>query len=413
MKSGNPIEQFDISNVLDEKSLAQYIRKDEKFIDRLIDITNPDSSPVWLMSFILNYLTGLQVSEEEAKEHYFNIITHKYELSEKLDRDIGFRVASLDYFFNLNKKLKNPRFVEIDLFEKIISLSREDPKFGCFNSLYFKEAFIKELRRSERYQQSLSIAVIDMDNLKVINDNHGHLFADKIIGKFVTTIKKNLREEDILSRFGGDEFCVMLPLTGRVGARSFSERIKMKIDREINSKLPADSQEFVTFSCGLATYPYDGKDYDELFQRADSYLYRAKALGKNRVFDYFDSSEENGYFSSNEDKRGSKRKNVIIDNLIKISTDNDLLDINGRILNISEGGALLECTGEVKGNNLFKKIELDMKKLGDLIFEGVTMDGNIVRLDHSKKFKFQIAMRFNEKIDDKNLQEIMNKLNIV
>ncbi len=179
---------------------------------------------------VINFLTGLDVGEDEAREHYFHIIERKFALSEKLQRDIGFRVAALDYFFNCSKLLKNPRFIEIDFFEKILALSKEDTKLGCFNMNYFENVMVNEISRAERYDQKLSIILIDIDDFKSINDTHGHLFGDKILERFVHVIRSNLRGEDVLARYGGDEFIILLPQTGRVGARTMADRIQSPAD---------------------------------------------------------------------------------------------------------------------------------------------------------------------------------------
>jgi diguanylate cyclase len=123
--------------------------------------------------------------------------------------------------------------------------------------------------------------MIDSDNLKAVNDQHGHEAGNDLLRLIATGIKSQLRTTDVPARYGGDEFVVMLPDTGANGARDVAERIRESIARtplELR-----DKSVLITVSIGLASYPDDGRVMDAIMHRADEAMYRAKSEGRNRV----------------------------------------------------------------------------------------------------------------------------------
>ena len=115
----------------------------------------PDAS--WesrFYSFIIYFLTHINVPEDKARQCYFEILEHKYALSEKLDRDIGISTAAMDYFLNITRQLQIPKVIEASLLSEIMRMGKEDPKTGCFNSKFLHEYAVKELKRSQRYSQT-------------------------------------------------------------------------------------------------------------------------------------------------------------------------------------------------------------------------------------------------------------------
>ena len=123
--------------------------------------------------------------------------------------------------------------------------------------------------------------MIDVDFFKTFNDKYGHLVGDQILREIGTIIKANIREIDIAGRYGGEEFCVVLPDTDVPGAQLAAERIRKSTEEtEIKAY---DTTVKVTISIGMATFPADGHLMDELIDKADWALYRAKKLGRNKI----------------------------------------------------------------------------------------------------------------------------------
>ena len=123
--------------------------------------------------------------------------------------------------------------------------------------------------------------MVDVDHFKTFNDQYGHLMGDQILREVGKRIQESTREIDIAGRFGGEEFCVVLPDTDRAGARYAAERIRQAV--EAGSIKAYDAEVKITLSLGVATYPEDGARIEELTDKADWALYRAKREGRNRV----------------------------------------------------------------------------------------------------------------------------------
>ena len=172
--------------------------------------------------------------------------------------------------------------------ENIRKRCNEDTKTGCYNSSFLTEFAIREINRAKRYNQHLSLIITDIDNFKTINDQFGHVFGDLVLKDFTSAIKDSIRIEDYLFRFGGDEFVIILPQTGRTGARCLAEKIKIKIDTAFKENDNTNKMIDFGYSAGIATYPIDSDNYEGLLASADSSLYKAKQMGKNRIFDYFE-----------------------------------------------------------------------------------------------------------------------------
>ncbi len=269
-----------------EEMMIHLLTNQFELLDEMISITDGEDSLKlgWFYRLIINLLTSLEMDEEEARGHYFRILENKYYLSEKMGRDIGIRVAALDYFQNIIKSLKNPKIMEITFFEQILKLSKEDPKTGCYNSKFISEFVVKEIKKAKRHKLKLSLIMIDLDDFKGVNDKFGHLVGDKVLKEFSLVLSKSVRDEDIIARFGGDEFMIVLPQTDHIGARYLAERIIFNCKKYFEDKKEMTEKVNITFSCGISSYPYDALDYEGLVQVADNALYSAKHLGKNRIF---------------------------------------------------------------------------------------------------------------------------------
>jgi diguanylate cyclase (GGDEF)-like protein len=162
-------------------------------------------------------------------------------------------------------------------------LSVTDSLTGLFNRRYFEERFFEELNRSDRHNLSFSLSMIDIDDFKLFNDTEGHLAGDEILKSIANIAKDCLRVSDVIARFGGEEFAVIMPQTEREEAMLVSERIRKSIKEQIPSTWSAFPRRSITVSIGVATFPYDGKERKELIRNADKALYMAKMEGKDRT----------------------------------------------------------------------------------------------------------------------------------
>lgn len=162
-------------------------------------------------------------------------------------------------------------------------LSITDPLTGLFNRRYFDERFLEELHRSRRHSLFFSLAMIDIDDFKLFNDTEGHLAGDEMLKCTANIAKDSLRVTDVIARFGGEEFAVIMPQTGADEAFLVAERIR----RSVKEDLPAAWGELfnreLTISIGVTTFPDGGANRKELIRNADKALYAAKMEGKDRT----------------------------------------------------------------------------------------------------------------------------------
>jgi diguanylate cyclase (GGDEF)-like protein len=163
------------------------------------------------------------------------------------------------------------------LYEGYQALAVTDPLTGLYNRRFFSEELGKEMSRSVREGNPLSLIVLDVDFLKNHNDSRGHLEGDKLLCAIAEILRLVVRESDIACRYGGDEFSVLLPGATETEALQIAERTRSEVE---SGELAGAT---ISVSLGVATFPTDACDAENLMLMADRRLYAAKALGRNRV----------------------------------------------------------------------------------------------------------------------------------
>jgi diguanylate cyclase (GGDEF)-like protein len=156
--------------------------------------------------------------------------------------------------------------------------SRVDFLTGMINQRGFHEALRGERERASRLEAPTSLAYIDLDNFKLVNDRFGHQTGDSVLASVGRTLRDSIRNIDLAGRLGGDEFCVLLPNTDAAGARVIIEKLN-----EALSDVMKTSDWYVTFSIGAVTFLRPAKSADEMIRAADRVMYSAKTQGKNRI----------------------------------------------------------------------------------------------------------------------------------
>ncbi|MCP3870396.1 MAG: GGDEF domain-containing protein, partial [Gammaproteobacteria bacterium] len=156
---------------------------------------SPDSH--YFCSELLKLFVHTSFEEEVAEEHWEKIFRNYEYFARSLNHNVGLRVAIFDYFVNLNKVISSPIMVEIHVFKEAEKLAMVDSLTGIFNRRYFDVCFNKELKRAVRYNKSLSLLMIDLDDFKKINDTRGHLFGDDVLKRLATILASISREEDV------------------------------------------------------------------------------------------------------------------------------------------------------------------------------------------------------------------------
>jgi diguanylate cyclase (GGDEF)-like protein len=237
-------------------------------------------------SVTVHLLAHISLPEEQAESLLDELLAHREKVTRELGRDPGLRVAAIDFLSNVRKLLSNPTIVELAELERTERSAVTDALTDLYNRRYFQDALEVELRRSQRHALALSLLMLDLDAFKPVNDLYGHPFGDLVLMRTGQVIRRAVRESDVPCRVGGEEFGIILPETDRLGAYYVAERVRRRI-QESFLETPIQSRAVtMTISGGVAAYPDDGEDSSSLISLADRALYRAKALGRNRVAIY-------------------------------------------------------------------------------------------------------------------------------
>ena len=258
------ISHLKISGVLDEHyDMSVGIRRDLpellSIYNKAIDATNESQRQQimnqWLSvtvqydadySLVWKLLAGLLIILALSLYRYHVIHRHNHELQ------------------NVNKKL--------------VLMSQNDQLTGLPNRYYLHEAFEKALQTYHRYQHQFSVIIIDIDHFKKVNDTYGHTVGDEVIKKIADMLSDNLRDTDIVGRWGGEEFLIVCPETDNVGARAVAEHM-----REFIAGTDFGLEAIhITASFGVTEYN-ENEAVDECIKRADMALYRAKEQGRNQT----------------------------------------------------------------------------------------------------------------------------------
>ncbi len=170
----------------------------------------------------------------------------------------------------------------VSLFEQVERLSVTDGMTGLYLFRHLRARYEAEASRSKRLRRPLSLILIDLDKFKSVNDTHGHQVGDQVLQAVAKAIRQSLRAKDIAARYGGDEFLVMLPRTGRADSTLVAERLRASI-RSLAVPLPGGGVLGVSVSIGVSTDPGRGWSITAMFQKADAALYRTKKAGRDGV----------------------------------------------------------------------------------------------------------------------------------
>ena len=186
---------------------------------------------------------------------------------------------------DLLRSLIEPAAIALDnaqALQRAEALSVTDDLTRLFNSRYLNLVLRRESKRASRSGRPLSLLFIDMDGFKRVNDTHGHLMGSKALVEAAGIIKGSARETDVAARFGGDEFAVILPDTGREGAVAVAERVRERVRSFVF--LAGDGLSVhLTASVGVATLPDAAGSAEELLRAADTAMYKVKAAGKDGI----------------------------------------------------------------------------------------------------------------------------------
>jgi diguanylate cyclase (GGDEF)-like protein len=264
--------------------LAEDAHNTQRLLARLDSISQ--ESGIGAHAALLLILTSLGFDEAEARGHWEAILAHREQLVRRLGRDAGVRVAILDYFTNVNRRLAQPTLIDLEMQPATASAEGLDPLTGLATDRRFRTLLQTELRRARRYDERTCVALFDVDEFSVVNREVGRLVGDRLLRELAMLLSNNIRDIDVGARPGEDELALLLPATGRNGAILVAERFRREVEAHFSRRESAGRPLELRVSGGVACYPDDATDPEALLQHAAQALYEAKAGGRNRVQAY-------------------------------------------------------------------------------------------------------------------------------
>lgn len=179
----------------------------------------------------------------------------------------------------LHIKIEQLEQAQTELQELVVT----DALTGLYNYRYFKKSLDTEISRSKRHNLPVSLVMLDIDHFKIYNDKLGHETGNKVLAALAALIKKNVRRIDTVVRYGGEEFALVLPATAFSNAIIAANKIRNLVKEYQFQYQDIQPNQSITISGGIATFPRDAENRDQLIQIADARLYQAKNTGRNKV----------------------------------------------------------------------------------------------------------------------------------
>ena len=262
------------------KILDEDLTNEELILHKLEALSKNSSSGFF--SDLFYVIANLELSEEDATRFWKEIYDHTLLLCEKMGRNVSFRVALLDHILMNNRIIKNPKIIELNLFDSVVKNSVIDELTNLYNRRYFNLTLRREIKRAKRYARPVCLFLFDVDNFKVINDNYGHIVGDAVLKVIAVTLKDSFRQEDTICRVGGEEFTVILPEidtnSALVACKRFAEKLKSNSKEQLKNE--------ISISGGITEYPIVGDTPEELYSKADVALYKVKNSGKDNIIPF-------------------------------------------------------------------------------------------------------------------------------
>jgi len=275
--------------ILEKAGYAVINAPDGKTAFEMLEKYQPD---IIILDLLLPDIDGFEICKRlRSEERFLSIpilfLTSSVNLDNKL---LGLQLGAADFLDKgcdkreLLLRLKNLLRYKKQ-YDEIVRLSVVDSLTHVYNRRYFQHRLMDEFERGRRYAREFCCVIVDVDNFKIINDTFGHPVGDDVLRHIAAILRRNIRAADVLCRYGGDEFGLLLPETNFPGAFVIVERVRSIVEKTKFSK--TDNSTKVSLSFGMSSLIEGGAlGMDELVTQADVALYQAKRAGRNQISFY-------------------------------------------------------------------------------------------------------------------------------
>lgn len=194
----------------------------------------------------------------------------------------AFSESEIDFFSFISDPVSST-ITRVRIHQKTKNLAFTDELTGVFNRRYFNQRYTREIGRAKRYNRRLSTLMIDIDHFKQYNDTFGHILGDRVLKEMADIFEQNTRKADVICRYGGEEFVILLPELDSRRAVVVAEKLRTVVENSAFPNMEKLAAGKITISLGVASFPQDGSDDKDVLNQADKALYNAKKQGRNRV----------------------------------------------------------------------------------------------------------------------------------
>ena len=287
IEEGNILKIGDIDNLkkltdarwieIASGDIESHIKNDEYNLDTL------GKKPGTYYRDIIFALLQIRLPEDEAKRDWKEMLKHKFIMSEKLGRNVGIHVAALDYYTNIKRKIISPKIVDVQDYVDTASRALTDDLTKAYNRHFFEEEFRQLFANAKNTGTVFSLIMLDLDHFKIYNDLNGHIQGDLALIETVRILHAVCSPDDTVTRYGGEEFAILLPDQPLNLALKTAENIRGAIAdyRYVNeAQMPSRR---LTASLGVTAYRPSHNSSLAMMEEADSALYQAKNAGRNQV----------------------------------------------------------------------------------------------------------------------------------
>ena len=246
------------------------------------------ASIIFLILLMIGEYNGIIYHYKSFWEDFIHFdISHNYSLMSAtflLYSSLIITISYISYYINKNIQEQTDKIQEA--YKKTFYISITDRLTGLYDQIYFRELLQKEIDRCKENNEIFSIIFLDVDHFKNYNDLNGHLMGSKTLQEVAEVMRNNFRHDDILCKFGGDEFVVIAKNLDKQSGIKAAERLRKAIIEYNFKNAEYQPEGRITISLGVATFPNDGNTVKELLTKADTAMYMAKAMGRNRTIEW-------------------------------------------------------------------------------------------------------------------------------